>query len=97
MIDPSRKDLVEEFMACPIGRHSADLQQFLNVMRAGPLTGKYVLICVKPHREWVLARHGGGRGRAPEIVPGYAFTAIDEAERIVFRLRWKQLTGEDLV
>jgi hypothetical protein len=29
-------------------------------------------------------------------VAGFVFTDIEEAERTVFRLRWKQLTGEDL-
>jgi hypothetical protein len=29
-------------------------------------------------------------------VPGYVFTDIEEAERTVFRLRCKRLTGEEL-
>ena len=93
MIDP---ELVAEFWRCPVGHHSPNLQALLNVLRNEPLAGKYVLICRKPHREWILARHSGARGRPPVPVPGYVFTDIEEAERTVFRLRWKRLTGEEL-
>ena len=93
MIDP---DLVAEFWRCPVGHHSPNLQALLNVLRNEPLAGKYVLICRKPHREWILARHGGARGCPPTQVAGFVFTDIEDAERTVFRLRWKQLTGDDL-
>jgi hypothetical protein len=93
MIDP---DLVAEFLRCPVGHHSPNLQALLNVLRNEPLAGRYVLICRKPHREWILARHGGARGRPPVPVRGYVFTDIEEAERTVFRLRSKRLTGEEL-
>jgi hypothetical protein len=90
------RELVSEFWRCPVGHHSPNLQALLDVMRGGPLLGKYVLICRTPHREWILARHGGARGCPPTPVAGFVFTDIEEAERTVFRLRWKQLTGEDL-
>ena len=38
----------------------------------------------------------GVRGEPPVPVPGYVFTDIEEAERTVFRLRWKHLTGQEL-
>jgi hypothetical protein len=89
-------ELVAEFWRCPVGNHSPNLQALLNVMRGGPLAGKYVLICRKPHREWSLAMHSGVRGKPPVPVPGYLFTDSEDAERTVFRLRWKQLTGQEL-
>ncbi|MDE0241623.1 MAG: hypothetical protein OXQ84_15765 [bacterium] len=95
-IDPTRKDLVEEFRANPVGNHSADLQQMLNVVRAEPFPGKYVLICVKPHREWVLGRLSGVRGDPVEILEDRVFTRAEDAEWEVFRRRWKALTGECL-
>ncbi|MDE0416925.1 MAG: hypothetical protein OXI95_08335 [bacterium] len=95
-IDPTRMDLVEEFRANPVGNHSADLQQMLNVVRAEPFPGKYVLICVKPHREWVLGRLSGVRGDPVEILEDRVFTRAEDAEWEVFRRRWKALTGECL-
>ena len=84
-IDPSRMDLVEEFRASPVGHHSADLQQMLNVIRAQPFPGKYVLVCVRPHR-----------GDPVEILEDQVFTRVEDAEWEVFRRRWKSLTGKDL-
>jgi hypothetical protein len=68
----------------------------LNTLRGGPLEGKYVLVCTKPFREWVLARHPGVRGQPVELLPEHTFTSKEEAEWVVFRLRWKEQTGEDL-
>lgn len=88
-----RQDLVEAFMRQPIGRHGAGLQALLNVVRNEPLVGKYVLLCTRPHREWVLGRLPGRRGAAVEVLDDVVFTDIAEAERYVFRLRWQRLTG----
>jgi hypothetical protein len=68
----------------------------LNTLRDGPLAGRYVLICRRPYREWVLARHPGGRGKPFEILDEHRFSSLDEAEWAVFRLRWKEHTGQDL-
>jgi len=88
-----RKDLLREFKARPIGTHSGDLQRVLNMLRGGPLSGKFVLICLRPHREWVLARLPGCRGVPLEILEDKRFTSIAEAEQAVFELRWRALTG----
>ncbi len=96
-IDPKRKDLAREFRARPYGRHSAELQRVLNRMRGGANPGRYVLICTKPHREWVLGRLGAHRGAPITTVPGYVFTSHAEAEWTVFKLRWKELTGQELL
>ena len=95
-VDPSRKDLVEEFRRTPVGHHSADLLMLLNFLRAAPLEGKHVLVCTKPHREWVLAQLSGGRGSPVRLLADQMFTSIEDAEWAVFKLRWKQHTGEDL-
>jgi hypothetical protein len=85
-----------EFMAQPVGRHSPGLQRVLNVFRGEPLTGKYVLIEIEPHRRWRLARLSGERGR-PVSTLDSVFTDLEEAEREVFKLRWREHTGVDLV
>ena len=95
-IDSSRKDLVEEFRSNPVGHHSADLQQLLNLMRAGPFPGKHVLICTKPHREWMLGQLSGVRGEPVDVLEDQVFNRAEDAEWAVFKRRWKALTGEDL-
>jgi len=95
-IDPE-KDLpfAVEFMATPIGHHSPGLQRVLHRLRGEPLAGKYVLLVVKPHRQWQLARLSGVRG-APLTTLDCFYTDLLAAERDVFRRRWEELTGEPL-
>ncbi|MEQ8965878.1 MAG: hypothetical protein RID91_08645 [Azospirillaceae bacterium] len=96
-IDPRRdREVVDEFRQNPIGHHSPNLQRVLNALRGGPLEGKYVLVCTKPFEEWVLARHSGERGKSMEILWDHRFSSKEEAEWAVFKLRWKEHTGEDL-
>ena len=49
----------------------------------------------RPFREWKLARHGG-RKRPIEIYPNQVFHSREEAEWAVLKLRWQELTGEEL-
>ena len=96
-IDPRRdREVVDEFRQNPIGHHSPNLQRVLNALRSGPLKGKYVLVCTKPFEEWVLALHPGERRKPIEILREHRFTSKEEAEWAVFRMRWKEHTGEDL-
>ena len=96
-VDPERDfAFAVEFMEKPVGHHSAGLQRLLNLFRGEPLEGKYVLVCAKPHREWRLARLTGIRGKPVEMVGDVRFTDLETAERAVFRLRWKEHTGQDL-
>jgi hypothetical protein len=96
-IDPKvDREWVDEFRNRPIGPHSPQLQRVLNTLRGGVLAGRYVLICTKPYREWVLALHPGRRGKRFEILDGHRFSSREEAEWAVFRLRWKEHTGQDL-
>jgi hypothetical protein len=86
----------DEFQAKPVGKHSPALQRVLNAMRGVPQQGKFVLVCVKPHREWVVGRLTGVRGDSVKIIPDLRFTDLNEAELAIFRRRWKQHTGVDL-
>jgi N,N-dimethylformamidase len=94
-IDPTRLDLAEEFRRKPYGRHSAELQRILNRMRSEPFEGHYVLL-----RDGRLGPYRLGQfGTTPAepITPtGHVFASVREAEWVVFKLRWKRLTGQDL-
>ena len=88
--------LVEEFNAKPIGHHSPALQRVLNVFRGEPMQDKYVLICTKPHKEWTLGQLSGERGKPVKIFKNQVFTNVEDAEREIFRRRWKRYTGDSL-
>ena len=86
---------IEEFRRKPVGQHSAFLQQRINVMRAEPVEGKYVLLCTKPHREWVLAQMNG-RGKPLTIHGNRVFHSLNEGEYEIFRLRWERHFGKKI-
>ena len=88
--------LAREFMAAPAGHHSPNLQRLLRVMRGGPVEGKYALLVTKPGRKWTLIQLSGARDVPPAVFADCVFDDLDEAERAVFRLRWKQHTGHEL-
>lgn len=95
-IGPKDRPLAEEFRQTPIGHHSPALQRVLNVFRGEPMKGKYVLICTKPHKEWVLGRLSGERGRLIKLLKKKVYENIEDAEWDVFKLRWKKYTGSEL-
>ncbi len=96
-IDPVKdQPFAHEFMEAPVGIHSAGLQRILNVLRGEPLTGKYVLVEVEPYVKWQLAQLSGQRGGPISLLDQF-FTDLKEAERAVFKLRWKEHTGQDLL
>ena len=96
-IDPERDiELAREFMANPAGLHSPNLQRLLRAMRGGSVKGKHALLTTRPGREWTLIRLSGSRDVPPEVLEDCVFDDRDEAERVVFRLRWKQHTGREL-
>jgi hypothetical protein len=39
---------------------------------------------------------GQRAGDPIEVVPGYVFQSEEEAEWVVFKLRWRELTGREL-
>ena len=94
-IDPTRLDLAEEFRRKPYGRHSAELQRILNRMRTEPFEGHYVLLRDGRFGPYRLGQLGATP--ADPITPtGQVFKSVREAEWVVFKLRWKRLTGHDL-
>jgi hypothetical protein len=95
-VDP-QTDLpfAREFMESPVGLHSPGLQRVLNVFRGEPLTDKYVLVEEVPHQRWRLAQLTGDRGR-PMPTLDTVFTDLLTAEREVFKLRWREHTGQEL-
>ena len=95
-VDHSKRHLAEEFMQDPLGPHSPELQRVLMVFRGGPVAGKHVLVCTKPYEEWTLAQVTGVRGKPVKMRKEHVFTSLEDAERAVFRLRWKEHTGRDL-
>jgi hypothetical protein len=93
-VDPARLDLAREFRARIRGPHSEDLRRLLHRMRTMPLAGRHVLLVIEPYRRWAIGRLGAQRGAPIERVDNRVFDSLDEAEWEVFRLRWRELTGQ---
>ena len=96
VIDTNRKDLTDEFQRNPVGRHSGDLRRLLNAVRLHPDVPPYILVCLEAQRRWRIAIKQPQRGSAVELIDAPEFTDPLEAERAVFRLSWKAITGEEL-
>jgi N,N-dimethylformamidase len=94
-IDPRRVELAIEFKNRPLGLHSPDLHAVLVAMRRMPIQGKHVLVATTPNRTWRLAVMEGEPLR-PRLLDGPAFTDPLQAEWVVFKHRWRALTGEAL-
>ena len=95
-LTPADRKYVEQFRQAPYGPHGPELQRIVNIMRGPPVEGKYVLVCTKPHREWVLGRLPGAKDKPIEILSDHVFNDLAAAEWFVFKLRWRELTGEEL-
>jgi hypothetical protein len=89
-------NVVEEFLQKPIGHHSSHLQRVLNVLRGEDAKGKYVLVCTRPNKEWTIGLLPGERGKPVKLLKDQVFTNIEEAEREIFRRRWKKYVGRDI-
>lgn len=94
-VDPERTDLALEFKENIRGPHSEELRYILHRMRATPVRGKYILAIVEPFRSWRIARISE-RGSPIEAVDDRIFTDPSEAEWEVFKMRWVDLTGQEL-
>lgn len=95
-LTPEDVPFAREFLAEPFGYRSPGLQRVLNLMRGLGPAGKYVVLCVEPHRRWALARLPAQRGQAIEVVPGVEYNDLATAERDVFLRRWVDLGGPSL-
>ena len=96
VIDSTRMDLVREFKANPLGPHSVELQRIVTRLRSERSAGHYVLVERVAHREWVLGRLSGQRGGDLTVMENHVYSSIDEAEWIVFKLRWESVTGQTI-
>ena len=94
-IKASDRALALRFLDDPFADPTPDGMRLLTRLRWHPVGGKYVLVCTRRHREWTLARLRR-RGEPIELLFDHVFTDLVEAERFVFRLRWKAATGEDI-
>jgi hypothetical protein len=95
-VDPTRRDLVEEFRRNPYGPYSAELTLLVNRLRLGPMDERYILVCTRRGREWAIARMPTARGAKLELIEGAVFDDYTAATCEVFRLRWEAVTGEAL-
>jgi hypothetical protein len=95
VLDGSRHDLAAEFLAKPYGIHSPELKAALDQLRLVNPNGKMILVCTKANQEWVMAELGGSPPHAV-LRHDYVFNDLTEAERAIFKLRWRLLTGVDL-
>ncbi len=93
-IDPSRKDLVEEFRQNPGGPYSPELTLLVNRLRLGPMEERYILVCTKRGREWTVAKMPTVRGAKLELFEDRVFDDYYAAAWEVFRMRWEAVTGE---
>ena len=94
-IRASDRELAAQFLDNPFVDPTPDQMRLLNRLRWHPISGKYVLVCTRRRKEWTLARLKG-RGEPVEVLCNHVFTDLLEAERFVFRLRWKAATGEEI-
>jgi hypothetical protein len=96
-VDPARTNLVEEYRANPFGPYSPELTLLVNRLRLGPVEERFILVCTKRSREWVVARMPTVRGRKLELLEGAVFDDYAAAAWEIFRLRWQVVTGRELL
>ncbi len=89
-------ELAREFRRRPFGRHSEDLQKLLHQMRSQPIRGKHFLFISRTNEEWVLGRFSDDVPPVPDVDWSVRFDDLEEAEWHVFKLRWRDIFGEEL-
>ena len=97
VFDGGRMDLAREYRDNPRGPFGPELQRILDRMRSTPLEGRYALLVDRPFESYRLVRLSGRRGVPPTPVDGVSYASIAEAEWDIFKRRWKDLTGHDVV
>jgi hypothetical protein len=95
-IDGDRLDLVEEFRVKPLGPHGEELRRLLWNLRAQTPAGRYVLSRMESGGWRALHLIGGRRRPRAEIVPEPEYESFEDAEWAIFRLRWRDHTGQAL-
>ena len=87
-------ELIAEFRVKTTGQHSPALQRLINRIRSEPMTGKFALLCTRPHEEWRLVQMNG-RGK-PMTLLDSIFHSLEDAEWAIFKLRMKRHFDIDL-
>jgi hypothetical protein len=96
IIDATDLPYAREFLDAPIGYHSPGLQRVLNHMRGASSDCKYVLVIEQRYSRWRLGKMPLRRGAAVAIVEDVHYSDLLEAERDIFKRRWRDMTGQDL-
>lgn len=101
--DESRRRLIAEHKATPVGRapkdgktfveHSDDLRTVLDKMRRHPMAGKYVSICVRMFEDYRIGIASGVRGEPVEILEG-SYSSEDACEHAIFLKRIADLMAK---
>ena len=65
-------------------------------MRGEDWEFKYILVVEERYAKWRLGRLAKARGAKIEMVENVIYTDLLEAERDIFKRRWKDLTGQDV-
>ena len=73
-IQPSDRELARRFRDDPFAPPGPEMMRLLNRLRWQPMAGKHVVVCTKPHREWVLGRLGARRGDPVTLLSDPVFT-----------------------
>jgi hypothetical protein len=96
-LDPAQAlACAREFIKAPTHRPASDdLQLILNRLHGMPLEGRYVLFQRKAWKSWCVARLNG-RGIPVTLYEDQQFSSLEDGERAIFRLRWKEETGTEL-
>lgn len=94
--DESRRRLIAEHKATPVGRapkdgktfveHSEDLRTVLDKMRRHPMAGKYVSVCVRMFEDYRIGIASGVRGQPVEILEG-SYSSEEACEHAIFLKR----------
>lgn len=101
--DESRRRLIAEHKATPVGRapkdgktfveHSEDLRTVLDKMRRHPMAGKYVSVCVRMFEDYRIGIASGVRGQPVEILEG-SYSSEDACEHAIFLKRIADLMAK---
>ncbi|AIV63113.1 hypothetical protein [Burkholderia pseudomallei] len=88
-------ECAREFINSPSQRPlSPDVQRLLNRFHGRRHEGRLVLAQLAPGN-WCLAQLQG-RGRPLQLFRNQRYASLDDGERAIFRLWWKDETGEEL-
>ncbi len=96
----TRTRLIAEHRDNPIGlpgkggkagvQHSEELAHVIDKLRRAPMAGKYVRICIKPHRDYRIGICSGVRGK-PVTILDDVHRSEDDCEHAIFVRRVREL------